>query len=403
MLKVWNVFLIVTAFALAVFGTFLTRSGVISSVHAFAESNIGAYLIAAVAIILIVSCALIVYRLPELRSAGRLDSLISREASFLLNNLLLVAMAFAIFWGTVFPLVAAAVRGVKVSVGPPFFEAVVTPMGIALLGLIGVCPLLAWRKASPRNLRRNFVIPGVGGAISLAALTFLSRGRHVASNLVLSLAVFVAVTIAVEWARGVRAARASRHQPRSIAFFRLFSKNPRRYGGYVIHFGVVILLAGVVLHVSYKEQHRQSVRVGQSATVGDYSVRLQSLREEETPAKYSVIGMFEVSDAATGKPLGTVRAEKNMFANQEQPTTEVGIRSTVMSDLYVILESADPSKQVASVALLINPGVFWIWAGALILLGGGAIVARPARKARREKEAKDEGPPQQAEPAGVRG
>ncbi len=395
MLKVWNVSLVVASFALSIFGTFLTRSGVISSVHAFAESNIGPFLLAMVALTLVVSCALIVYRLPDLKSDGRLESPISREGSFLLNNLLLVGMAFAVFWGTVFPLVAAAVRGVKVSVGQPFFEAIVTPMGIALLALVGVCPLLAWRKASVGNLRRNFRLPAAGGVIAFAALAFLSHGQHLGGDLVLALAAFVGVTITLEFFRGVRARRRSAGEGVAVAFMKLFSRSARRYGGYVIHLGVVVLLAGIVLHVSYKEETRSAMQVGETAKVGEYTVTLENLEEREDPAKYSVIATFGVKDGG-GRDLGDVRAEKSMYENQEQPTTEVGIRSTIISDLYIILAAVEPGERTASVALIINPGVFWIWTGALILLAGGVIVALPRRKAPARpprKEGGDGSPP----------
>ncbi len=386
MLKVWNVFLIMAAFALSIFGTFLTRSGVISSVHAFAESNIGPFLILFVTAIVVVSGVLIVWRLPELRSGGHIDSVVSRESSFLFNNLILVAMAFAVFWGTVFPLVAEAVRGVKVSVGAPFFEAVMTPMAVLLLALVGVCPLLAWRKASTKNLRRNFSGPVVSGIVGFVALFLLSRGKHLGADVIEALAVFVGATIVQEFWRGLRARKATRGEGWSKTFGSLFSRNPRRYGGYLVHLGIVVLLTGVAINVSYKQEVRLSgLSVGQSAKVGGYTVRMQDITVEETPAKTSIIVPFEVTDGS-GKDLGTVVSEKSFYPNQDQPATEVGIRSTPMADLYIIVQSADPSKQIASIALILNPAVFWIWVGALITLIGGVIVGWPQRVAKQAKE-----------------
>ena len=390
MLKVWNVFLIVATFALSIFGTFLTRSGVIASVHVFAESNIGPFLILFVVLVVVGSGSLIVWRLPELRGGGRIDSVVSRESSFLVNNLLLVAMAFAVFWGTVFPLVAEAVRGVKVSVGAPFFEAIMTPMAIALLALAGLCPLLAWRKASPKNLRRNFTAPVVAMAIGLVLLLALTRARHLGADVVMTLAIFVAATIVQEFWRGMRARRSIRGEGWQKAFTGLFSRNPRRYGGYLIHLGMVVLLAGIAVNVSWKQEVRLSnLEVGQSAKIGGYTLTFEDLTVQETPAKSSILAPFRVTDAS-GKDLGTIVAEKSFFPNQEQPATEVGIRSTPAADLYIILQSADPGRRVAAVTFILNPGVFWIWLGALILLAGGVIVGWPQRQASDEtKEVPD--------------
>ena len=229
------------------------------------------------------------------------------------------------------------------------------------------------------NLRRNFRIPAAGGLIAFAVLLVLSHGSHIGGDIVLALAAFVTVTIGLEFFRGIRARRRSAGESVAVAVMKLFSRSARRYGGYVIHLGVVVLLTGVVLHVSYKEETRAAMNVGDSAKVGEYIVTLKDLEEREDPAKFSTIATFGVQDGG-GHDLGDVIAEKNMYANQEQPTTEVGIRSTVVSDLYIILAAVDSTAGTASVALLINPGMFWLWTGALILIAGGIIVARPRRK-----------------------
>ncbi len=389
MLKVWNVVLAVATFALSLFGTFLTRSGVISSVHAFAQSSVGTYLILGTILAVLLGGGLIAWRLPELRQAGTLDSAISRESSFLLNNLLFVAIAFAVFWGTVFPLVAEAVRGVKVSVGPPFFEAVVAPLGLAVVALIGFCPLLAWRKASLRNLRRNFLLPISVGAAAAGVLSLLTKGRHPGVILTLATSAFVLATVAAEFWRGTKARRRLRQEPIVTSLARLFSRNPRRYGGYVIHVGVVVLVAAVTLHRAFATDARASLKVGDSYRVGRYSLTLASVEQKETPAKFYTQAVLEVKDAS-GKPLGKVRTEKAFYANQEQPTTEVGIKSTPLEDLYVILESADPAQGVAALRFLVNPAVFWVWVGAFVILAGGILVAWPsgrkAEEVRGEKE-----------------
>ena len=384
MLKVWNVFLIVATFALTIFGTFLTRSGAISSVHSFSTSSIGTFLIIAVAMVVLGGGALIVWRLPELRGDNRIDAIVSRESSFLVNNLVLLAMAFTVFWGTVFPLISEAVRGVKVSVGTPFFEAMMTPLGIVLLALAGLCPLLAWRKSSPRNVRRNFTGPAIAGAVGAVGLVILSRGRHLGADAVIALSIFVTATIVQEFWRGARARRATRGEGWARSFANLFSRNPRRYGGYLIHLGVVILLIGVATNVSYKIEKRLSaVAIGQSAQVGDYTVTFEDMLTEDTPERSTVIGIFRIRDA-DGKDLGTVRATKSFYANREQPSTEVGIRSTPMADIYIILTTPDVQRRIAAVSYLINPGMYWLWLGSLVMVVGGVVVGWPERRRREE-------------------
>lgn len=384
MLRVWNVSLAVATFALALFGTFLTRSGVVSSVHAFASSPIGPFLIGAVFVVVAVSGGLIAWRLPELRSTATLESVASRESSFLLNNLLLVGMAFAVLWGTVFPIIARAVRGVEMTVGAPFFNAVMSPMGIALLALVGFCPLLAWRKTSMARLRRNFVAPLGTGAATAVVLFVLGAGKRPGALLVASLAAFVAATIVAELYRGARARRRLKAESWSAAVTGLFSRNPRRYGGFVIHLGVVVLLLGIAVNVAYKTDHRATLAVGESTRIAGYELVLSSLQTQETSARFGTVATLAVRRASDGKPLGSVLAQRFFYENQDQPTTEVGIRATPGEDLYVILEAADPAQGQASLRLLLNPGVLWIWVGGLLMLTGGLLAARQEHRPLRE-------------------
>jgi cytochrome c-type biogenesis protein CcmF len=386
-LKVWNVSLVVATFALSLFGTFLTRSGIISSVHAFGASSIGTYLLIGVVVTVLVSGGLIVWRLPELRATGRIGAIVSRESSFLLNNVLLLAITVAVFWGTVFPMVSEATRGVELSVGQSFYEAVVTPLAVALLLLIGICPMLAWRRASWRNLQRSFKLPLAAGILTLAVALALTRGSHFALVLLASFAGFVVMTIAVEFARGTRARANAKGGSWPGALLRLFSANPRRYGGYLVHLGVVILVTGIAIHVAFRQETREAgLRVGESVVVGAYDLRLRAIDVEQTAAKFAVIADFDVRDPETGARTGGIRAERAMYENQDQPTSEVGIRSTPLADLYLILESADPEAGVVTVEAIVNPGVFWIWVGGILLLVGGVTAAWPRRAPRDELE-----------------
>jgi cytochrome c-type biogenesis protein CcmF len=244
MLKVWNMSLVILTYALSIFGTFLTRSGVISSVHAFAESSLGAYFLLYLAGALIVAVALLVKRLPQLRSDHRLESVVSRESSFLFNNLFLVGIMFSVLWGTMFPIISEAVRGVKISVAAPFFNQVNVPLGLALLFLSGVCPLIAWRKASLRNLRRNFLYPLTLSFLSTVSL-YIIGVRHIVALLSLSICLFVFGTIIFEFYRGTRARKATGGGTVLQAFLSLIRRNRRRYGGYTIHFGVVLIFIGI--------------------------------------------------------------------------------------------------------------------------------------------------------------
>ena len=382
MLKIWNVALATATFTLVIFGAFITRSGVVESVHSFGESGIGPFLVGGLIASVLLSGALIVRRLPELRSKAVMESALSREASFLANNLLFVGMAFAVFWGTVFPLVAEAVRGKKVSVGPPFFEQVVGPIGIGLLALLGVCPLIAWRKASARRLGRNLVGPAAAAAVALV-VTVLVAGNRRGVIAVVVLATFVTFTIVEEFRRGAGARRRKLAETWGTAVSRLVARNPRRYGGHIVHLGVVVMILGITLHMAFKTEYRQTLRIGETARVGRYELTLQDIKTDQTSVKFGTIGIFSVRQG--GKDAGVIRSERAMWTNQDQPVSEVGIRSSPREDLYVILESADITSGVISARFFVNPAVFWIWVGATTVLAGGMIVAWPRRRGRKEE------------------
>jgi cytochrome c-type biogenesis protein CcmF len=376
MLKVWNMSLIILTYGLSIFGTFLTRSGVISSVHAFAESSLGMYFLFYLAVALAVAVALLIKRLPQLQSDHRLESVISRESSFLFNNLFLVGITFAVVWGTLFPIISEAVQGVKISVAAPFFNQVNVPLGLALLFLSGVCPLIAWRKASTRNLRRNFLYP-----LSLSfvgtALLYTVGIRHVVALISLSICLFVFGTIVLEFYRGTRARRASSGGTVLQAFASLIRRNRRRYGGYIIHFGVVVIFVGITGSAAYQVEQDVVLQPGESTTVDTFTLRYDDLSHTVYPTHESFAATLSVT--RNGQSLTTLYPEKRLYFAQNQPTTEVALRTSLFEDLYVILAGFEASK-IATFKVFINPLVAWLWMGGLIMVLGTVIAIWPERR-----------------------
>ncbi len=382
MLKVWNMILIILTFVLTIFGTFLTRSGIVSSVHAFAESPLLGYLfLGFIVIILIFSYGLLIKRLPLLSSRNELDSLLSRESSFLLNNLLLVGATFAIFWGTVFPIISEVVRGVKVTVGPPFFNQVTIPIFLTLLLLTGICPLISWRSASRRNLMKNFLYPFTAG-LTGGIVLFIMGIRNTLALISFTLSIFVATTILTEFIRGTMARREMTGEGRLKAFFTLIRKNKRRYGGYVVHIGIILIFIGVT-GKAFKSEKVVTLTKGESSTVKNYTLRYDSYSEYPTRNKYIVATTLSIYKE--GKKVGILTPEKDFYKGQEQPSSEVAIRSTLEEDLYVIL--AGYKNGSATFKIIINPLMSWMWIGGYVLVLGGIIVLWPDRKRRKGAKA----------------
>src|ERR1700736_6800754 len=282
MLKVWNLALIGLAFLLTLFGTFLTRSGVISSVHSFTQSGLGPYFLTFLIVVVAGYTALLLSRVKDLKSPAEFESYLSREAAFLFNNLMLVGIAFAVFWGTIFPVISEAVRGVKITVGPPFFNKVNGPLALGLVFLMGVGPLVAWRRSSLDSLAKTFAAPAFFGLVT--GLGAALAGLHVWYALVaFSLAAFVLGTVFVEFRRGVSARRHMVHETAPRALVNLVSKNNRRYGGYIIHVGVIMAFIGIVGSSFFRVEVKKSVKPGESFTVGPYQLHFQALTPLNTP------------------------------------------------------------------------------------------------------------------------
>lgn len=369
MLKIWNVALVLAAYALAVFGTFLTRSGILTSVHTFTESPVGKMLLPMLGLILVGAFALMGWRFEKLRSPRRLESLASREAAFLFNNLLLVAVAFTVAWGTLYPIVVEWLRGERISVGPPFFNAVVSPLGLGLLALAGIGPLIAWRRASLTSLRRQFTIPAAAGAGALSAL-LIAGIRSPAALAAFTLCAFTATATIGEF---VRAARAHGGGPRGLV--RAFGRNRRRYGGYVVHVGVILIFLGLA-GGAFRQTWTGEVSVGSSFEIGDYRVTYTDASRYRTDEKMVVMAVMDVSKGS--RPVGTLRPQRNFHLAQRQPQSEVGIRTTLSEDLYIVLTQMDEGGR-AQLRAWVNPLVAWIWIGGAVMVLG-SVVAIGARE-----------------------
>jgi cytochrome c-type biogenesis protein CcmF len=373
MLKVWNLALIGMAFSLTLFGTFLTRSGVISSVHSFTQSGLGPYFLTFLIAVIIAYSALLISRVKLLRTPAEFESYLSREAAFLFNNLVLVGIAFAVFWGTIFPVISEAVRGVKITVGPPFFNKVNAPLALALIFLMGVGPLIAWRRSSPRNLAQTFAGPAVigiatGVSVALAGLT----QWYVLTAI--SLCAFVLGTILTEFRRGVGARRRLVGEPPAKALANLVAKNNRRYGGYVIHLGVILAFTGIVASSFFRLEVKKTVKDGGSIDVGPYQLFYMGMKTTGDAHMESSRAQVEVM--RDGKPIALMQPAKLFYKRQGQPATVVALRSTPLNDLYVVLAGVDDNGD-ATFQIFLTPLVFWLWAGGIVMAFGTVIVMWP--------------------------
>ncbi|PYO91977.1 MAG: cytochrome C biogenesis protein [Gemmatimonadetes bacterium] len=383
MLKKWNLALILGAWVLSIFGTFLTRSGVIASVHSFTESPVGYYFLAFLVAAVAACTVLYVTRLPLLEAEATLESILSREASFLFNNLLLIGLAFSVLWGTLFPIISEAVKGVKITYGVPTFNFVNIPLGLVLLLVTGIGPLIAWRRASTANLKRQFALPVTAGVFAL--LIFLVAGmRDVGALLAFSFGAFVLGTVFQEFARGARARHRQYGEPTWLAVFQLLSRNRRRYGGYIVHIGIVLLFMGFA-GMAFKTETEATLRPGETAELRGrdghlYSFTHLGISQYNTLNRYVTAALLEVK--RDGKAIGRLRTEKRQHVDALgnktfEPSTEVGIMSGLRVDLYVVLAGLVNGTEQAVFRFTINPLVWWVWFGGFVLVIGGLIVLWP--------------------------
>ena len=378
MLSRWNVVLVILAFGLSIFGTFLTRSGVLSSVHSFTQSSLGTLFLVFLAGAMLAAFAIAAWRWDQLRGRHELDAALSRESAFVLNNALFLAIALAVFLGTVFPVISEVLSGRRVNVGPPFFDHVVSPIAVALLVLMGVGPLLAWRRASAEQLRRNFLAPGAAGA-GVGAVLLAAGMRAPGPILVFAIAGFVAGTIGLEFVRGVHVRQAVRAEALPLALVGLVARNRRRYGGYIVHFGMLLLLCGITGSSVFATQRLATLAPGESAAVGPYRVRYDGL--EQTTAHGALVVGARLRVFAGARDAGGLTAARNLYLNGRDATSGVALRSTPRDDLYVTLVGWAGDGR-ATLRLLVNPLVMWMWAGGLVLSAGAIIAMLPERRPR---------------------
>jgi cytochrome c-type biogenesis protein CcmF len=373
MLKIWNLVLIMLTFILSILGTFLTRSGVVQSVHAFGVGQLGPFFLAFIGLVVLSFLYLLYSRLGELREDNELHSILSREATFLLNNLLLVGAAFATLWGTIFPMISEIFTGNQISVAAPFFNQVNGPIFLALVLLMGACTLIGWRRASSEYLLRNFLRPLIAAAVTVIALIVIGV-RDLPGLIAFGGGAFVMTTLVVEFYRGIRARMRQHGENPLMALVNLVERDRRRYGGYVVHVGVILAAIGIAGSMFYQVEQQYNFKPGDSFTVNQYTLKFEGLKM--TPAENRDVFAAQLSVSENGTPIGTLAPSKDYYRAADQNTTEVAIRSTAREDLYLIL-AGWTNDGTATIKIVINPLVMWLWVGFIVFMIGTLIAALP--------------------------
>jgi cytochrome c-type biogenesis protein CcmF len=376
MMKVWNMVLIAATFFLCIYGTFLTRSGIISSVHAFAESPIGKYFVSFLAIGIAATVWLILDRLDFLKSEAELESVVSRESSFLFNNLVLLASCFAVLWGTMFPVLSEKFSTEKISLDAVWFNRLMVPIGLFLLFLTGVGPLFAWRRTSMESLRKNFQWPGIGMLIVVAGLV-AGGMRYPYSIIALGLSFFVIATIVMEFFRGSSAISEKTKVGLLPAMIELTHRNTRRYGGYLVHMGIVLMFIGWAGH-PFNQTAIGEVNKGDTMRVGAYTLKVVDLTQGDMPDYEWDTAILNVSK--NGKSLGTLEPTRRFYKVAQQGTAEVALRTRLNEDLYINYAARVGDK--ATLQAYVFPLVTWIWVGCVVLICGTLVCLVPSKVAR---------------------
>jgi cytochrome c-type biogenesis protein CcmF len=376
MLKTWNILLVSLTFLLGIFGTFVTRSGVVSSVHSFNESKLGTLLLAYMLIILFGTLYLVISRHSYLKGERHLDSVLSKESAFLFNNFILVLSCIAVFGGTMFPVFSERIMGTKITLDPNWFNKINVPIGLILLFLTGVGPVFAWRKTSPASLKKSFALPVLFSALIGVGL-FAGGMRNFYSLVCMMLCVFVAVTIVEEFYKGSRIRVKTRGENLLSAAVTLTLKNKRRYGGYIIHLSIALMFLGFAGN-AFNQQSTKRIAAGEEMSVGDYTLKMAGYREGQTPSyRYgqAILQVFK-----HGRPIGTLKPEQRTYkTGNQQTTTSIALQSTPKEDLYVVFSGMHEGSK-AEIAAHVNPLVFWIWLGSIIMVLGSIVALIPERQ-----------------------
>jgi cytochrome c-type biogenesis protein CcmF len=377
MLRMWTLSLIIATFLLTILGTFLTRSGIVASVHAFTQGTIGYWFLGFMAVVLVFSMVLLAGRSRELESEGRLDHPVSRESAFLFNNLLFVAFTFTVLLGTLFPVLAEAVRGVRVSVGEPFFNRMTLPICMALIFLMGVGPALPWRRASPGQLKRQFVPPLAAMALVIAAALALGA-RNVYAILAFAFAAF-ALTVNVRQFTDAAGVRMRAHGEGALqALTRAVNANRRRYGGYLAHIGVITMVVGIAASSAFTTRVDRTVAPGEAFQVRGYELRFDRLWAQEEPQRFVVAA--DVSVFRDGRALGALAPRMNFYRMSDEPVVTPAVRSRPHRDLYITLMAFDRDGASATFQVFVEPLVMWIWLGGAIIAFGTFVAVWPRRQ-----------------------
>ncbi|CAN5774844.1 heme lyase CcmF/NrfE family subunit [soil metagenome] len=383
MMKTWNVWLIFSTFLLTILGTLLTRSGIVSSVHAFASSNIGSWFYGFIILAFGVCLFTFFKQKDHLKSENRLESLVSRESSFLFNNLVLLAACFTVLWGTLFPVLSEYVQGSKVTVGAPFYNRVNIPIGLFLLFLTGIGPLLAWRSTSIRSIRRNFVLPGIAMGVTLIVCLVVgirpwNAGDDLQAELfsliTFTLAAGVVTAITAEFLRGANVVRTQTGKNLVASTILLIRRNTRRYGGYVVHFGIVVMFIGIA-GGAFNQSREQEMGFGDTLQLGPFKLVCQSFTQDSNPnfdTEYALLDVYK-----GGKKLTQLAPEKRFYIASQTSSTMVALRSTLANDLYVIYEGKNPDTDKPIIKVFLNPLMNWIWIGVLIVVAGTFLALVP--------------------------
>ena len=384
MLKVWNLSLIIVAFSLTIFGTFLTRSGIISSIHAFSSGPVGAFFLGFLAFILLGSFGLLAYRGDLLKEQPELDSMVSRESAFLLNNIVLVSALFTIFLGTIFPLISEAVAGVQVSVGAPYFNSVTVPLFLCLVFLMAVGPMIAWRRASWDNLKRNFLWPA-SAALLFGFGLFLWKVQEFLPLLGFTLLAFVVCTMSYDTALALRARRRIAGEGLLRGLITLTRRNQRRYGGFIVHLGVVLIIMGIAGSMTYSKEKEATLAVKQNLTVGNYRIQFEGLKGAQQSTHFRVEGAFRVFHY--GKDEGVISPALKFFPSQQSPIGRAVHQSSLSEDIYLILSGfSEVERNQATLKVLVRPLVIWMWIGGFVIILGTLICILPIGKPSQQED-----------------